>query len=114
MMGISCCILITDKKDHEEYKQILENIIALAHREVTTIFNGGISDWTLFQLENIILPEMDELIQHILKGHLFLKYGRHQRLLESTYMLSDSLNKIAKTPLGVQITMLQGKINSQK
>lgn len=114
MVGISYCILITDKKDHEEYKEILENIIALAHREVTTIRNGGISDWNLVQLESVILPETEELIQHILEGHLFLKYGKHQRLLESAYLLTDSPNKIAKTPLGVQITMLQGKINSQK
>ena len=114
MVGNSYWILITDKKDYEEYKEMLENIIALAHREVATICNGGISDWSLVQIESIILPEMEELIQHVSEGHLFLKYGRHQRLLESAYMLTDSPNKIAKTPLGVQITMLQGKINSQK
>ena len=114
MVGISYCISIANVKDFEEYKEILENIITLANREVTIISKGGISDWYLVQLESIVLPEMGELLQYILKGYLFLKHGRQQRLLESTYILTDSLNAIAKTPLGIEITRLQVKINSQK
>ena len=113
-MGISCCISIVDVNDFEEYKEILENIISLAKREVASISYGGISEWRLVQLESVVLPEMDELLQYVLNGHLFLKYGKHQRLLESTYILTDSLDAIAKTPLGLQITRLQCKINSQK
>lgn len=114
MVDCSYRILIEDAKDWEEYKEILDNIIGFAHHEVTTIRNGGISCWNADQLERVVIPEMIELLQYLLRGELFLKYGKRQRLLESTYLLTDSLNMLSNTPLGVQIRTLQKKINSHK
>ena len=113
MVGSSYRMSIENVKDREEYKEILDNIIGLAHHELTTIRNGGISCWYIDQLEQIVIPEMTELLQHLLGGDLFLKYGKDQRLLESTYLLTDSLNMLSSTPLGLQISNLQTKINSQ-
>lgn len=114
MVDSSARISMANIKDREEYQKILENIIDCAHYEVTTIRNGGISGWNVEQLERVVIPEMITLRQYILRGELFLKYGEQQRLLESTYLLTDSLNMLSNTPLGLQIGNLQKKINSQK
>jgi hypothetical protein len=105
---------IANVKDLEEYKEMFDNIIGLAQHEVTIISNGGSSCWNVDQLEKGVIPEMVELQQYILGGELFLKYGKQQRLLESTYMLTDSLNILNRTPLGLQISKLQRKIDFQK
>lgn len=114
MVGTSYRMSIANVKDLEEYKEILDSIIGLAHYEVAIISNGGKSCWNVDQLEKGVIPEMVELQQHVLRGELFLKYGKQQRLLESTYMMTDSLNMLINTPLGIQISILQRKIDSQK
>lgn len=106
-------ISVASVKDLEEYQEIIDGIIGCAHHEVTTIKNGGISCWNVAQLEQIVIPEMSVLLQYLSRGELFLKYGKQQRLLESTYLLTDSLNLLSNTPLGLQIRNLQEKINSQ-
>ena len=113
-MGSSCRMSIATVKEREEYKEILDNIIGFARHEVTIIKNGGISCWNADQLEWVVIPEMIELLQYLLRGELFLKYGKQQRMLESTYLLTDSLNMLSNTPLGLRIRNLQEKINSQK
>lgn len=112
-MGSVCCMPIANEKDREEYKKLLDSIIALAQHEVALISNGGISCWDADQLAHIVIPEMRQLLQHLLKGELFLKYGKQQRFLESSYLMTDSLNMLSHTPLGVQIRNLQEMINSQ-
>ena len=114
MVDISYRMSIADVKDLEEYKEILDDIIGLAHHEVTLMSNGGKSCWNADQLKKGVIPEMVELQQYVLRGELFLKYGTQQRLLESTYMLTDSLNMLNNTPLGIKISALQRKIDSQK
>ena len=114
MVGSSCCILIDNMVDLEEYKVLLESIITLAQHEATIICNGGSSRWNMDQLNHIVIPESTELIQHLMQNELFLKYGKRQRLLESTYLLSDSLEMLSSTSLGMQITKLQTKIFKQQ
>ena len=101
-------------KEQEEYNEILRSIISLAHNQVAIIGGGGSSCWTLGQLELGVIPEMEELQHYVLNGKILLKYGEHQRLLESSYLLTDSLNILNRTPIGIQISKLQDKINSQK
>lgn len=113
MMDSMCRMPIANEKDREEYKKILESIISLAQNEAAMISKGGISCWNADQLAHIVIPEMTQLRQYLLKGELFLKYGKQQRLLESTYLMTDSLHMLRHTPLGVQIANLQEKINSQ-
>ena len=111
-MGISCWITNINRKDRDGYIEILNDIIGLAHHEFAAIRNSGISKWNADQLEQIVIPEMNELLQYASKGELFLKYGKQQRLLESTYLLTDSLNEISNTPLGIQIRKLQKMIDT--
>jgi len=114
VVDTSYCMSIAKVSDWEEYKELLDNIIGLADYELNIIRNGGRSFWNVNLLEKCVIPEMVELQQHVLRGELFLKYGKQQRLLESAYMLTDSLNLLTNTPLGIQISMLQKKIRSQK
>ena len=114
MVGSSCCILIDNVFDLEEYKMLLESIITLAQQEVTIISIGGSSRWNVNQLNHIVIPETTELIQHLMKGELFLKYGKSQRLLESMFLITDSLEMLGSTPLGIQIRKLQNKIYSHR
>lgn len=114
MVGSSYRIPIANAKDREEYKEILENIIGFAHREVAIIRSGGVSCWDADQLEQVVIPEMTQLLHSLTKGELFLKYGKQQRLLESTYLLTDSVNMISNTPIGLLIRNLQAKLNAQK
>ncbi len=115
-MGSSCCILIENMADLEEYKMLLENIITLAQNEVAILGNGGSSRWNVDQINHVVIPEMRELIQHMGQGELFLKYGNvgSQRLLESEYLITDSLEMLGSTPLGFQIEKLQTKIFNQQ
>jgi len=113
-MAGSCCILIDNAIDLEEYRILVESIIALAQHEVTMISNGGSSSWSVNQLNHIVIPETDELIQHLMQGELFLKYGKRQRLLESMYLITDSHEMLSSTPLGIQIRKLQNKIYSHR
>ena len=106
-------ISITNEIDWEEYKEILDSIIGLANHEVNIIRKGGSSYWNANQLERVVIPEMIELLRYMLRGDLFLKYGKQQRLLESTYLLTDSVNMLSRTLIGIQIRRLQEKINSQ-
>ena len=112
-MDISYCMPIANLSDWKEYKELLDNIISLADYEVNIIRNGEKSCWNVDFLEKCVIPEMVELQQHVLRGELFLKYGKQQRMLESTHLLTDSVNMLSRTLIGTQIRRLQAKINSQ-
>lgn len=113
-MGDSCLISIAKADDLAEYKELLEGIVDLAEHEISIINNGGTSEWYFNHLNEIILPEAKELLEYILKGQLFLKYGRDQRRLESTYYMTDWIIPVDDTPLGIFIRKLQHKINAQE
>ena len=113
-MGAACCITIAKAKDLEEYRDLLVSIIDLAQHEISIINNGGISDWWFNHLEGVILPEAEELLKYILEGQLFLKYGKDQRRLVSTYAITEWIKPVEYTPLGRLIRRLQEKIYAQE
>lgn len=90
----------------------LKDIIECARQEQNKINVGEISKWNTQQLKNFILPEMNELLVYALKGQIFFKYGKSQRLLETTYLMTDSLDNLNETILGEKITELQKLYNS--
>ena len=63
-------------------------------------------------LKNIVIPEMNELKLHADKGDVYYKYGKKQRMLESTYLITDSLNALDSTSLGRKIIQLQDMYNA--
>ena len=86
---------------------LLESVISCAQLEIKNINDGNKSSWTLVELEDVVLPEMKELLSHALNGKIFYKYGKNQRLFESSYRMTDSLEHLNNTALGRKISELQ-------
>ncbi len=65
------------------------------------------SIWSHAQLE-MVANELKLILEYILKEKdLLFRYGKKQRLLESLYILTDSLEPLNKTALGILIVELQ-------
>lgn len=69
------------------------------------------SIWDKEQLISVIKPQMEELYTHFKNGRVFFKYGKKQRLLESTYIMTDAIRNLSNTSLGKEIIKLQEKYN---
>ncbi|MGN0819003.1 MAG: hypothetical protein ACI4M6_01210 [Christensenellaceae bacterium] len=65
------------------------------------------SIWDKKQLVSIVKPEMEELYSYFANGRVFFKYGKKQRMLESTYIMTDSIRNLNNTSLGKEIIKLQ-------
>ena len=96
----------------EQFINVLKEILAYAEMESTKINSGYFSEWDQKQIENVVCPEINELLSFALKGKVLFKYGKKQRMLESTYLITDSLSELEKTPLGSKILELQELFNS--
>ena len=95
-----------------QFINLLHEIIDLVETESARIHSEQPSDWDINQLDNVVLPEINELLSYALKGKVHFKYGNKQRMLESTYIITDSLSKLNTTSLGIKITALQKLYNS--
>ena len=69
------------------------------------------SIWDKDQIAFIIKPEIEELLSHFKVGTVFFKYGKKQRMLSSTYIITDSMKKLRNTNLGKDILKLQNIYN---
>ena len=69
------------------------------------------SIWDKQQLICIVKPEMEELYDLFANGRVFFKYGKNQKMLESTYIITDSIKNLKNTSLGKEIIKLQRKYN---
>ena len=67
--------------------------------------------WNKEQLLKVIKPEMEELYKYFKIGKKFFKYGKNQRMLESTYLITDSMKNLKNTNLGKEILKLQDIYN---
>ena len=90
---------------------LLSEIIACTEAEFGKIHSGQLSQWDVNQL-GVVRSEISELYSFALKGKVFFKYGKGQRMLESTYLITDSLSELNKTILGGKIAELQKLYNS--
>ncbi len=90
----------------------LREVVELIEQECNSIDAGKVSKWNKNQLENAILPEIQEILTFALKGEILFKYGKRQRLLVSTYILSDSLENLCNISLGEKIIELQKMYDS--
>ena len=85
----------------------LKNILNSIEEEINT----ENSIWDKEQLIFIVKPEIQELYTHFANGNVFFKYGKKQRMLESTYIMTDSIKNLQNTSLGKEIIKLQEKYN---
>lgn len=86
---------------------LLIDILDCAEKEKNAILVGKDSLWNLEQIQKVIVPEISELLLYANKGEIYFKYGKKQRLLESSYLIIDSLNDLSHTVLGKCILRLQ-------
>lgn len=86
---------------------LLVDILDCAEKEKNAILDGKLSLWNLEQIQKVIVPEISELLSYANKGVIYFKYGKKQRLLESSYLITDSLNDLSHTTLGKCILKLQ-------
>lgn len=94
-------------KKNDLFICLLVDILDCAEKEKNTILYGNLSLWNLEQIQKVIVPEISELLSHAKKGEIYFKYGKEQRLLESSYLITDSLNHLSHTTLGKCILKLQ-------
>lgn len=90
---------------------LLNSVLEEAGREEAKAQDGD-SRRDEGDIKNIVIPEMNRLKLHTERGEIWFPYGRKQRMLESTYLLTDSLNELDHTSLGRKILMLQDWINA--
>lgn len=69
------------------------------------------SIWDKEQLVHVVKPEMEKLYAYFADGKVLFKYGKKQRMLESTYIITDSINSLMNTGLGKEIIKLQDMYN---
>lgn len=91
----------------DQFIKVLKETAECIVNEQSKIKAGQISKWTIDQLDGIVSPEINGLLSYALKGKVFFKYGKEQRLLESSYLMSDSLENLGDTSLGKKIIKLQ-------
>ena len=100
------------KPSIDKYVELLESVLSRAKEEQQSILDGNPSNWDLSQIQNVVIPEINELLSHAQNGEVFFKYGPKQRMLESTHLLTDSMEHIGTTPLGNSISKLQEYYNA--
>ena len=85
-------------------------------KKILIILENEISDenslWDKEQLLKVIKPEIEELYDKFRSGIKFFKYGKKQRMLESTYLITDSIKNLENTNLGKEILKLQKIYNN--
>lgn len=94
-------------KKNNSFICLLVDTLDCAEKEKNIILDGKISRWNLEQIQKVIIPEISELLTYANNGKSYFKYGKKQRLLESSYLITDSLNDLHYTALGKSILKLQ-------
>ncbi len=94
-------------KNNCVFISLLIDTLNCAEKEKSAIFDGKGSLWNLEQIQDVIVPEVSELLSYANKGKIYFKYGKKQRFLESSYLITDSLNDLSHTALGECVLKLQ-------
>ncbi len=101
-----------DADEIKVFIDLLNKTIASVNQELKLIQAGGYTRWELEHLNDIVLPELTELLAYAKEQKVFFKYGIEQRMLESFYLLTDSPAMLNSTELGLTIKEVQRVYNS--
>lgn len=91
---------------------LLTDTLDCAEKERDMILDGKRSLWDLDQIQKVIIPEITQLLSYANKDEIYFKHGKKQRLLESSYLITDSLHDLSHTVLGKSILNLQNFYDS--
>ena len=98
---------ILENKEINLFIKSLVAVLDYAEKEKNIVLDGKMSSWSLEKIQKVIIPEISELLLYAKNGKIYFKYGKNQRLLESSYLITDSLNDLSHTDLGKCILKLQ-------
>lgn len=101
-------------KKLDSFINLLISVIECAEKEKEKICNHEDSEWNYDQIQKVVLPELNELLSYANQNKLFFKYGKKQRQLESTYIITDSMKNLSNTILGKKVIELQEVYNKIK
>ena len=106
-MGITVDIEQLEKGFTAKFVDALNDAIDRAEKEIALIMGGNHSEWELNHLRNVVIPELRELAEYARKGEVYFKYGLQACLLYSSYLMTDSLNKLDGSYVGDGINKVQ-------
>lgn len=102
---------IESKNEQMNYIESIREVFEFAEIEEKTIICGQ-SDWSMDLVQDVVIPEMETLLSYAENNLVYYKYGKEQRLLESTYFIGDTLKPLHLTELGRAILKVQRIINN--
>ncbi len=88
-------------------EQSIRNVLNLVIQET----NKKDSLWEIKQLK-MVMKEFESKLTDLVKNQVRYEYGKKQRMLVSTYFITDSLKPLASTELGKKVLEFQEKIDS--
>ena len=91
------------KRKQEKYVSLLRDVLEEAEKEKAK----PDSIWGKDLIDDVVVPEMKELLEYAEKEEAYFKYGKRQARLVSTYFMFDSLEPRWNTILGSKILELQ-------
>ncbi len=91
-----------------------KKIVTLANKvadQVNKELDNKKTKWDANQLKSIVLPEIKMLLKSHDDKKKFYEYLSENEMLESTYLIIDSLDGLNKSTLGKTILCLQNRID---
>lgn len=95
-----------NNKKRTIFLEVLEDTIKCAEEQKEKAIHGE-TVWDSSLLERVVLPELKNLLLHFKNGEKYFNYGKRQRMLESTYFVTDRLENLWETELGSKLSRLQ-------
>lgn len=89
----------------EKYIKLLQSIIIEIAKEINNIDSVWSKEYRDIIMQ-VVEPEINKLLGYAKNGEVYFKYGKKQRMLESTYCIIDNI-LLGKTVLGNKILELQ-------
>lgn len=63
-------------KKNTSFICLLADILDCAEKEKNIILDGKMSQWSLEQIQKVIIPEISELLSYANNGKICFKYGK--------------------------------------
>jgi len=95
-------IIVKNKEKRDRFICLTKEILSVADEEK----ENGNSLWNNSQIM-VVCDEFSIIKKHISEGYLNFEFGKTSRMLQSTYLLTDSLQNLNSTKLGKLISDFQ-------
>jgi len=102
-----CSLGKMDMIDNKKIVNLANKVVKLANKEL----DNKKTKWDADQLKSIVLPEMKMLLKSHMDENDFCDFLSENQMLESTYLIVDSLDGLNKSTLGKTILRLQNRID---